>query len=64
MSETKIKRPNILKTKKICKGKKVLLRSGFHSTSNVKGFLGFLYTGGIIINIMSMKNYNNKLDMV
>ena len=62
--EAKIKRPNILKTKKLCKGEKVFIRSGFRSTSNVKAFLGFLYTGCININIMSMKNYNNKLNMV
>ena len=60
----KIKRPNILKIKKLCKEEKVFLTSGFRSTSNVKAFLGFLYTGCININIMSMKNYNNKLNMV
>ena len=62
--EAKINRPNILKTKKLCKGEKVFLRSGFCLTSNVKAFLGFLCTGCININIMSIKNYNNKLNMV
>ena len=62
--EAKIRRPNILKTKKLCKGEKMFLRSSFCSTSNMKAFLGFLYTGCININIMSMKNYNNKLNMV
>ena len=36
--EAKINRPNILKTKKLCKGEKVFLRSGFRSASNVKAF--------------------------
>ena len=53
-----------MKTIKLCKGEKSFLRSGFCSTSNMKVFLGFLYEGCININIMSMKNYINKLNMV
>ena len=46
-----------MKTKKLCKGEKVFLRSGFSSTSNMKAFIGFLYTGRMNVNIMSMKNF-------
>ena len=62
--EAKIKGPNILKIKKLCKGEKVFLRSGFCPASNMKAFLGFSYTGCFNINVTSMKNYNNKLNMV
>ena len=53
-----------MKTKKLCKGKKVFLRSGFGSGSIMKIFLAFLYAACVNINIMPMKNYNNKLNMV
>ena len=62
--KAKIERRKIMKTINFVKGEKSFLRSGFCSTSNMKAFLGSLCTGCININIMSMKNYNNKLNMV
>ena len=44
--------------------REVFLRSGFCLTGNEKAFLSFLYTGCININIASMNNYNDKLNML
>ena len=65
--QVKINRNNVLKTKKLCKGKKVFLRNGFYATSstnNMKVFLAFFYTRYINLNIIPIKIYNNKLNMV